>query len=257
MGRIRRTPKRLRPAASNRSDGVHPARHASPCISLPFQAPFRSYLCVHGLVAAIFISHSSRDGTASAEMKAWLANDGYEQVFLDFDKQTGLQAGENWERRLYQEIARCHAVLLVLTPNWLDSTVLRRVHAGPCARQDDPPRCLAALGQDRVARKSRGSISSDGTRTARPISAGASARSPMRWRAASPGTSRSPYPGIPSFDSADAAIFFGRDAETRPLIERLDARRVPRAAGGRPDRRRIGLGQIEPAQGRRPSTAHA
>jgi hypothetical protein len=39
-------------------------------------------------VAAIFISHSSRDNELAAEMKAWLDQQGYEQVFLDFDKRT-------------------------------------------------------------------------------------------------------------------------------------------------------------------------
>jgi hypothetical protein len=38
--------------------------------------------------------------------------------------------------------------------------------------------------------------------------------------------SRCPYPGINAFDRADAAIFFGRDIETRQLMERLEARRV-------------------------------
>src|ERR1700751_5640447 len=72
-------------------------------------------------MAAIFISHSSRDGALASEVSALLAKDGYEQVFLDFDKHTGLQAGENWERRLYGEIERCHAIVLILTVNWLDS----------------------------------------------------------------------------------------------------------------------------------------
>jgi hypothetical protein len=72
-------------------------------------------------MAAIFVSHSSRDDALAEEVRVWLAKDGYEQIFLDFDKHTGLQAGENWERRLYEEIERCHAVILILTPNWLQS----------------------------------------------------------------------------------------------------------------------------------------
>jgi tetratricopeptide (TPR) repeat protein len=42
---------------------------------------------------------------------------------------------------------------------------------------------------------------------------------------------RSPYPGINAFEAEDAAIFFGRDEETRAIIERLDARRT---RGGAP-----------------------
>ncbi len=74
---------------------------------------------------AIFISHSSLDQKAADDMKASLAGFGFEQVFLDFDKDSGIGAGENWERRLYEELARCHAVVLVLTPNWLASTWCR------------------------------------------------------------------------------------------------------------------------------------
>ena len=39
-------------------------------------------------------------------------------MFLDIDKVTGFDPEENWEKRLY-EMSRCHAVILVLTPNWL------------------------------------------------------------------------------------------------------------------------------------------
>ncbi len=67
---------------------------------------------------AIFISHSNLDQRVADEIKASLARLGFERVFLDFDKATGLGAGENWEHRLYEELSRCHAVVLVLTPNW-------------------------------------------------------------------------------------------------------------------------------------------
>src|SRR3954447_1947321 len=70
---------------------------------------------------AIFISHSSQDRVVSAEMMKVLARLGFGRVFLDFDKTTGLGAGENWEKRLYEELTRCHAVVLLLTPAWLAS----------------------------------------------------------------------------------------------------------------------------------------
>src|SRR6187401_552798 len=70
---------------------------------------------------AIFISHSSKDRQVSGDIKAALTRFGFEQAFLDFDKETGLDIGENWEKRLYEELTRCHAVVLVLTPAWLAS----------------------------------------------------------------------------------------------------------------------------------------
>src|SRR5262245_59032096 len=74
---------------------------------------------------AIFISHSSADQKISDDIRSSLAKLGFEQVFLDFNKDSGIGAGENWERRLYEELTRCHAVVLVLTPNWLASTWCR------------------------------------------------------------------------------------------------------------------------------------
>src|ERR1700676_1232881 len=70
---------------------------------------------------AIFISYSGLDRPIASETKTALKRFGYEQLFLDFDKETGFDAGENWEKRLYEELSRCHAVILVLTPNWLAS----------------------------------------------------------------------------------------------------------------------------------------
>ena len=37
---------------------------------------------------------------------------------------------------------------------------------------------------------------------------------------------RPPYPGINAFQKEDAAIYFGRDEESRAVLERLDARRT-------------------------------
>jgi Novel STAND NTPase 1 len=37
---------------------------------------------------------------------------------------------------------------------------------------------------------------------------------------------RAPFPGIRTFEAEDAAIYFGRDDETRAVIERLDACRT-------------------------------
>src|SRR5687768_17786321 len=69
----------------------------------------------------IFISHASVDGAHAAAVKGWLDRQGFEHVFLDLDKKRGLQAGGDWERQLYEAVARCHAVILIVTPAWLGS----------------------------------------------------------------------------------------------------------------------------------------
>jgi hypothetical protein len=72
-------------------------------------------------VPRIFISHSSRDVDAAARLRHWLADQSFDQLFLDFDKHLGIPPGDDWERRLYLEVARSHAVILVVTANWHES----------------------------------------------------------------------------------------------------------------------------------------
>ncbi|MCC6780523.1 MAG: TIR domain-containing protein [Hyphomicrobiales bacterium] len=177
---------------------------------------------------AIFISHSSRDLKASDEIKSVLARLGFERVFLDFDKDTGIGAGESWERRLYEELLRCHAVILVLTPSWLASKW-----------------CFAELTQARALGKTILPIMCEplGERFVLPeIQAvdlldrnpSGLSRLESRLRAITNELARGfkldplrpPYPGIHAFETVDAAIYFGRDEEVRSVIERLDARRT-------------------------------
>src|SRR5712671_1945208 len=177
---------------------------------------------------AIFISHSSRDQQIANDVKTALDKLGYEQVFLDFDKVTGINAGENWEKRLYEELSRCHAVILVLTPNWLASKW-----------------CFAELTQARALGKVILPIVCKplGERVVLPEiqsvdlldwNAGGLDKLERRLRAVTNelargfklDPNRSPFPGIHAFEAEDAAIYFGRDDETRAVIERLDARRT-------------------------------
>ena len=72
-------------------------------------------------MARIFISHASVDGEPAQRMKTWLDGIGFDKSFLDFDDQAGIAPGDDWERRLYSEIERSQAVILILTKNWFAS----------------------------------------------------------------------------------------------------------------------------------------
>jgi hypothetical protein len=72
-------------------------------------------------MTAIFISHSSADNAAAAEMKAWLEAQGHTSLFLDFDPEAGIKGGSGWEQTLYQQLRQCQAVIALLTPIWLAS----------------------------------------------------------------------------------------------------------------------------------------
>jgi hypothetical protein len=72
-------------------------------------------------MARVFISHSSRDKEPAERIKAWLNEQGFEAPFLDFDKHAGIPPGADWEKTLYREIERSEAVIIIQTPNWLES----------------------------------------------------------------------------------------------------------------------------------------
>ncbi len=72
-------------------------------------------------MARVFISHSSRDREQAEEIFAWLKAQGFEQGFLDIDKHQGIPPGERWEQKLYDELDRAQAMILILTRNWFDS----------------------------------------------------------------------------------------------------------------------------------------
>ncbi len=130
---------------------------------------------------------------------------------------TGIGAGENWEKRLYEELSRCHAVILVLTPNWLASTWCRieLAQARALGKVILPIVVRAARRPLRAAGECRRSIWSTGTPAGSSGSTSGCAPSPANWRAASRcDPDRSPYPGIHAFEAEDAAIYFGRDDET-------------------------------------------
>ena len=177
---------------------------------------------------AIFISHSSLDQKISDDIRGALTGLGFEQVFLDFDKDSGIGAGENWERRLYEELTRCHAVVLVLTPNWLASTWCRieLAQARALGKVILPVMC-APLGERYVLPEVQ-AVDLMGW------DAGGLERLEQRLNAITSELARgfrlhadrAPYPGIHAFEAEDAAIYFGRDDETRAVVERLDARRT-------------------------------
>jgi energy-coupling factor transporter ATP-binding protein EcfA2 len=177
---------------------------------------------------AIFISHSSLDAQIADEIKTALDRLGFEKVFLDFDKETGIGAGEGWEKRLYEELSRCHAVILVLTPNWLASTWCRieLAQARALGKVILPVIC-APIGDRYVLPEVQSVDLLD-------WKAGGLERIKQRLRAITNelargfklDPNRSPYPGIHAFEAEDAAIYFGRDEEAHAIIERLDARRT-------------------------------
>ena len=179
-------------------------------------------------MARVFISHSSRDGDAAARIKVWLQEQGFETPFLDFDKHSGIAPGSDWEKTLYREIELSEAIIIVQTPNWLDSKwcfaeytqaralgkAIFPVIEAPTGDTLIAPDIQALdLISDRAGGLER--LARELTRIALDAQGG------FQWDA-----SRPPYPGLHTFQQEDAALYFGRDDDIRRLIERLNARRT-------------------------------
>ena len=179
-------------------------------------------------MARIFISHSSRDNIIADEIKAWLAARGFESVFLDFDKHSGIAPGADWEKTLYRRIDGAQAVILAVTPHWHESKwcFVEFAQARALGKAIFP--IIVAPGGERfvapdiqqldLLRDREGGLE----RLARELTRLAlDAQGGFEWDAR-----RAPYPGLLAFEQEDAAVFFGRDDDTRRLIERLNAKRV-------------------------------
>ena len=188
---------------------------------------------------------------------AWLRSNGFDQTFLDIDKHSGIQPGTNWERTLYQQIDSAHAVILVLTPHWLESkwcfaefTQARALGKAifPVIVAPGGERFVAPDIQQLDLRSDRQGGLSQLARELTQIAL--DAQGGFGWDQRRP-----PYPGLLSFQAEDAAIYFGRDDDVRRLIERLNARRIqgpPKLVAllGSP-----GLGQVVAAARRRTAAA--
>jgi len=178
-------------------------------------------------MASIFISHSSMDNAAAAQLQQWLEAQGHTSLFLDFDPEAGIKGGSGWEQTLYQQLRQCQAVIALLTPNWLASKW-----------------CFAELVQARERGKAvfpvkvqpceAGGVFSDIQHidlVAQPEEGFRRLKLGLLERGLDPldvfdwDPKRPPYPGLLAFQEADAAIFFGRGEEILKSLETLDALR--------------------------------
>ena len=179
-------------------------------------------------MARVFISHSSRDNEPAARIKVWLSNQGFETPFLDFDKHAGIPPGADWERTLYREIERSEAIIIIQTPNWLDSKwcfvefTQARALGKPIFPIIETPTGDTLISPDIQTLDLRSDRAGGLERLSRQLTQIAlDAQGGFAWDKGRP-----PYPGLLAFQEEDAALYFGRDDDIRRLIERLNARRA-------------------------------
>ena len=179
-------------------------------------------------MARIFISHSGRDNEAAERIITWLKGRGFDTAFLDFDKDSGIPPGADWERTLYREIEQSEAVIIIQTPNWLASKwcFVEFTQARALGKAIFPiietPTGDTLISPDIQALNLLSDREGGLEQLARQLTRIAlDAQGGFPWDAGRP-----PYPGLLAFQEEDAAIYFGRDDDIRRLIERLNARRA-------------------------------
>ncbi|MEY4808930.1 MAG: hypothetical protein RLZZ206_3319 [Cyanobacteriota bacterium] len=185
-------------------------------------------------MARVFLSHSSRDNDAAAELKDWLDGQKFTPAFLDFDKHSGITAGSDWERTLYEQMQRCQALLILQTPNWsasrwcfaeftqaraLGKPIFQVVQSDEAAAEKPIAADLQRLDLRHDRQAGLEQLRRELERIALQDQGG------FPWPPPND-PSRSPFPGLMVFEAEDAPVFFGRDSDWRAVVERLNTRRV-------------------------------
>jgi TIR domain len=210
------------------------------------------------VVSRIFLSHSSADSAQAIALRDWLVSEGWNDLFLDFDPERGIAAGERWERALNEAASRCEAVLFLVSKAWLSSrwclnelNLARRLNK----------RLFGVLTEEGIA---VGDLPNDVTGTWQLVNL-ATGRDHRQFRVTLPITGeeahvtfsheglarlktglqraglhasffnwppendpkRPPYRGLRPLEADDAGIFFGREA---PVIKAIDQLRGLRDA---------------------------
>ena len=200
-------------------------------------------------VSRIFLSHSSANNADAVALRDWLKGEGWDDVFLDVDPNSGIAAGQRWERALNEAAHRCEAVLFLVSRAWLASDwCIKELNLAHRLNKRlfgllvedltlaDLPGYLTGTwhlvqlcsGRDHVMLRVAMPITGEEahvTFSAEGLSrlksglqrAGLDARF-FAWPPAND-PNRPPYRGLKPLEAEDAGIFFGRDA---PIVETLD-----------------------------------
>jgi hypothetical protein len=204
-----------------------------------------------GAGACIFLSQSRADNAQAVGLRDWLAQQGWDDVFLDLDPEGGIAASGRWERALRESASRCEAVLFLVSRAWLDSrwclkelaladNLNKRLFAvlieefEPAELPTDLSKTWQivdlASGRDhlqfrvtlpRTQEERHVTFSKEGLARLRAqlVKAGLDPRF-FEWPPNND-PHREPYRGWAPFEAADAGVFFGRHAQMVSALDEL------------------------------------
>jgi WD40 repeat protein len=174
-----------------------------------------------GHVTALFLSHASADEAVTQRFRGRLVSAGFSAVFVDFDPQVGISAGRAWEQELYAQLRRADGVVFLGSPASLASRWcgIELGLARSLGRPVFPVRVAGEtidplLGDVQWVDATIDEEAAFVRLCAGLEAAGLRAQDGFAWDG-----SRSPFPGLAAFEAADAAVFFGRDADVSRLVE--------------------------------------
>ena len=200
----------------------------------------------------IFLSYSSKNNFEAFALRNWLNENGWDDVALQYDPDQDARAGDRSRRTLQENVARCEAVIFLVSRDWLDSqerrdeyefarkvdkavfvVLIEKLAFDPQSFGLQEPQGLMSLvsGEDG---RSFCALPVDGREERRmsfSVEGLGQLKAKLRRFGIDPcffdwpprgDPERAPYRGLAPFDAVDAGIFFGREA---PLIEALDVLR--------------------------------
>ena len=171
----------------------------------------------------LFLSHSSKDRTASETVARVLGDEWGHNVFLDTDPISGIEPGAEWREVLFRELRLCQAIVFLNSEaaqgsHWCHTELVFAIERDKPVLAIDldagvaPYKLIDSLqswpGADREAAARR---------VAEAIGDRFGANVRPRYN-----RDREPYPGLRSFEADDEAVFFGRDDEISRVLARVD-----------------------------------
>ena len=187
-------------------------------------------------MSAIFISHSSHDNTWARRIRDWLKDEQeqrpqeqrFRSLFLDFDPDDGIQAGERWRDQVFEHLQRCAAVIVICSEayaasQWCLAELGVAMASGKLVLpvRLDPSAPLPKLLSETQA-AALALIDLDGG-SAVGWQRLVKGLEPLSWQSRLPWPppgepGASPFPGLETFERRHAAVFFGQDA-VRQLVQ--------------------------------------
>ncbi len=173
----------------------------------------------------IFISHRTTDKAAAHALRDQLREYGYseKQLFLDSDADSGIQAGEPWEKALYSHLKRCDALVVICSPRLNESKwCFAEIAYAKLAEKPVFPFYIEACTIDAPIQDLQAvSLHAEGAAAYQRLFRALDQQdlgpmSRLEWAGG-----RCPYPSLMSFDATFAGVYFGREREYREVLKKL------------------------------------